>query len=165
MTGEDFRAAMSHQAGAVAIITVGAAGARTGLTATAVASVSDDPPTLLVCVNKTASAHAPIAARRAFGVNFLARQHEAIAAQFAGATGVRGEARFAVGDWSTARTGAPILADAAASLDCEVLQQVDAVTHSVFIGAVRAARHTLDAPPLVYFRSKFYGLDGCAPDA
>lgn len=159
MTNDEFRAAMSHQAGAVAIITVGETGARTGLTATAVASVSDDPPMLLVCVNKSASAHEPICVTRAFGVNFLSETQSDIAACFSGQTGLRGEARFGAGDWLTATTGAPILQDAAASLDCEVVQQIDAATHSVFIGAVKSAAHTLDAPPLIYFRSRFFGLD------
>ena len=68
MDSNSYRLLMRQQAGAVTIIAVGDAGNRTGLTATAVCSLTDSPPTLLVCVNRTASAHSPIRETRTFSV-------------------------------------------------------------------------------------------------
>ncbi|MEZ5854865.1 MAG: flavin reductase family protein [Hyphomicrobiaceae bacterium] len=75
MDATKFKNLMRHQAGAVTIITVGEPGNRTGLTATAMCSLSDTPPTVLICVNRNASAHAPIRACKCFAVNILAQDH------------------------------------------------------------------------------------------
>ena len=88
----DFRKAMRHCAGAVALVTVGREdGRRTGLTATAVCSLSDDPPSLLVCVNRNASAHPRIREERCFGVSFLGEEHVPLALTFSGQKGVEGD--------------------------------------------------------------------------
>lgn len=158
MQSERYRDVMRHQAGAVAVITVGDPGTRTGLTATAVCSVSDDPPKLLICVNRTASAHDPIGQRGAFCVNLLSRDQQEIADVFSGRTGLKGEARFATGLWSTLETGAPALQNALATLDCKVEEQVDAATHTIFIGRVMDGRFQDDAAPLLYFRGDYWDV-------
>lgn len=71
-----FRNVMRHQAGAVTIIAVGKPGNRTGLTATAMCSLTDNPPSVLICVNKSASAHAPIREHKSFSVNLLSHEQE-----------------------------------------------------------------------------------------
>ena len=96
MDANDYRAIMRQQAGAVALICTGQPGARYGLTATAVCSVTDDPPTLLACVNKGASAHDHIAASEEFSVNLLSDKHQEIAQVFAGMTDLKGDARLQV---------------------------------------------------------------------
>lgn len=158
MEPDQFRDAMSHQAGGVAVITVGAAPDRTGLTATAVCSVSDDPPTVLVCVNKSASAHNPIFDMGAYEVNFLAADQVAVAEAFSGQTGLKGEARYQVGRWEVGTTGAPRLVGAAANLDCRVVDKIDGGTHTIFIARVEASIHAPGSVPLVYFRSQFSTL-------
>ena len=127
-----FKTAMSCLAAGVTIITTVHDGQRAGLTATAVCSLSVDPPQLLVCVNQRAEAHGLIHRGSVMCVNLLARQHRDLAARFAGQGGVSGAARFAMGEWTTLRTGAPVLADAVASFDCLVSERVESSTHSIF---------------------------------
>ncbi|HYR66598.1 MAG TPA: flavin reductase family protein, partial [Reyranella sp.] len=105
-----FKKGMRHLAASVTLITTRHRDLRGGLTATAVCSVSAEPPQLLVCVNKTASAHDPIGEAGFFCVNILSPQHRKIAERFAGMDGVEGDERFHdMGEWSTLSTGAPVL--------------------------------------------------------
>jgi len=151
----DFVQAMRQFAGAVTIVTTIRDGARTGLTATAVCSLTAEPPRILICVNKTASAHQPIAKGGVFCVNVLGTQHIAIANRFAGRTAVDGDARFtADAPWITLATGAPVLADALANFDCTVHASHDFGTHSVYVGDVRAAASRSGAP-LLYSSGTF----------
>lgn len=149
---------MRHQAGAVSVIAVGREGDRTGLTATAVCSLSDTPPMLLVCVNRNASAHAPILSERAFSVNVLDAGQDAIASTFSGRTDLAGEARFVDDGWGTLQTGAPILTSALAGIDCRLGGHYETETHSIFIGHVVDAMTRDDGDPLVYFRSDYWTL-------
>jgi flavin reductase (DIM6/NTAB) family NADH-FMN oxidoreductase RutF len=158
MDSQAYRAIMRHQAGAVAIIAVGDAGSRTGLTATAVCSLTDSPPTLLACVNRNASAHKPIRARGSFSINLLARDQLALAMCFSGRAGLEGEERFSADDWGTLTTGAPVLKRALASLDCELVNEHGFDTHSIFIGRVRDGVFREHAEPLLYFRGDFWYL-------
>jgi flavin reductase (NADH)/cob(II)yrinic acid a,c-diamide reductase len=159
MDAQNFKQAMRHCAGAVALVTVGReSGRRTGLTVTAVCSLSDDPPSLLVCVNRNASAHPRIREEACFGVNFLAHEHMALALTFSGQKGVNGDDRFAFGQWATAVTGAPVLEDALVSFDCALRETFETKTHSVFIGDVRDVSFRVDARPLVYLRSAFHDV-------
>ena len=158
MDSERYRDVMRHQAGAVAVIAVGPVGHRTGLTATAVCSLSDAPPKLLICVNRNASAHDPIASTGCFSVNLLAEDQQEIAARFSGRTGAKGEQRFDGAPWATAVTGAPVLTTALASLDCRVDEQIAASTHTIYIGMVIAGRFRGDVAPLLYFRGDYWHL-------
>lgn len=156
---EVFRATMRHLAGAVTVIATGPEADRYGLTATAVCSLSDDPATLLVCVNRQASAHDVISANRCFSVNLLADDQEAVASRFSGRAGHRGEARFEGASWRTLATGAPTLVDAVAAFDCEVTQEHVFATHTIFIGRVVAATSRDASEPLIYLRGAFRRLD------
>jgi flavin reductase (DIM6/NTAB) family NADH-FMN oxidoreductase RutF len=158
MAPEDFRALMRNHAGAVTIIAVGEPGERTGLTATAVCSLSDDPARILICVNKSASAHDPIQSLRRFSVNILAADQAGVANRFAGREGIEGEDRFDDPDWTTLSTGAPVLVNALTSLDCEVAEHQQMETHSIFIADVRDGRSRGDVDPLVYFDGRFCEL-------
>lgn len=158
MDSKDFRNAMKQQAGAVAIIATGTVGQRTGMTATAVCSLSDDPPMVLICVNKNASANIAIKSSRSFSVNFLCSQQEEIATCFAGMTGLKAEARFVHGEWVTLETGAPVLTGALASLDCELINEHQYATHSIFIGAVKSVLSGEEVESLFYLRGKFTRL-------
>ena len=158
MDAQAYRAIMRNQAGAVTIIAVGDAGNRTGLTATAVCSLTDSPPTLLACVNRSASAHAPILTMRSFSINLLARDQHELAMAFSGRAGLEGEARFAPQEWITLATGAPVLKNALASLDCELTDEHGFDTHSVFIGRVRDGHTRENVEPLLYFQGSFWDL-------
>lgn len=155
-----FRAGMRKLAGAVSILTVGEGESRTGLTATSVTSVSVEPPTLLICVNRTASARAVLLAERRFAINVLSPSHQALADQFAGRNGEKGPARYAGADWTTLETGAPVLADALASFDCELDEAIERHSHIIVLGRVRAARITENADPLLYWSGAYRTLDG-----
>ncbi|MGE0155051.1 MAG: flavin reductase family protein [Reyranellaceae bacterium] len=152
MTAETatFKKGMRNLAGGVTLITTCCEGARGGLTATAVCSVSAAPPQLLVCVNKTASAHDPIGKSAIFAVNVLSTRHIALAMRFSGQDGVEGDARFSdKGAWRTLKTGAPVLADALASFDCELVKKVDVGTHTIYIGHIVDVA-VCDGSPLIY---------------
>lgn len=162
MDSQHFRDVMRHQAGAVAIIAVGPQGARTGLTATAVCSLSDSPPTILVCVNRNASAHDPISEIGAFSINLLSCKQQGIADAFSGRTGLKGEQRFDDTQWTTLETGAPILREGLATLDCRLSQRVDADTHSIFIGTVVEGAFNTTERPLLYFKGDFWEMSASA---
>ena len=155
MEAQQYRDLMRHQAGAVTLIATGKKGNRTGMPATAVCSLTDSPPTLLICVNESASAHDIIAETGSFSVNLLCPEHKDLVAIFTGKTGRSGEARFDDEHWETLKTGAPILKDALASFDCEVTDSKKVSTHTIYIGQVRAGRSRDEADPLVYFRGAF----------
>ncbi|MBL8832989.1 MAG: flavin reductase family protein [Rhodospirillales bacterium] len=155
----DFKNAMRRLAAGVTIVaTAGRKDGRCGLTATAVCSLSADPPQLLVCVNRDTAPNAAIARAGRFSVNVLATRHKALALRFAGVTGVQGDERFARGDWIAAATGAPVLADALAYFDCRLVDRVESGTHTVFIGEVRAAHSRKNGAPLLYAAGAFQAL-------
>lgn len=131
-----FKRGMRQLAGGVTLVTTLWQGERGGLTATAVCSVSAEPPQLLACINKTASAHDLILASGIFCVNLLATQHIKLCERFSGQHGTDGDARFNDGVWRSLQTGAPVLPEALASFDCETVRQVDAGTHTIFIGSI-----------------------------
>lgn len=151
----DFRVAMRELAAGVTIITAGREHGRRGLTATAVCSVSADPPTLLVCINRSAEGHAAITESGSFCVNVIAVEHQRLAERFAGRDGARGAERFEHGEWRALATGAPVLADAIAAFDCKLVQAIDAGTHTVFIGAVTATTVSPQRAALLYRAGSF----------
>src|SRR3954447_17941090 len=112
---EGFRLAMRQLASGVSIVTHGAGEHRVGLTATSVSSLSLEPPTLIVCVNRSASLHAELSVGGLFGVSVLGAQHTEIADRFAGRTGLSGAKRFDLGCWTTTSNNVSLLADALAA--------------------------------------------------
>lgn len=159
INAESYRALMRHQAGAVTVIAAGELGQRAGLTATAVSSLSDSPPTVLVCIHKRTGAHALIREARAFSVNILASDQQQVAERFAGKHGVSGEQRFQGLEWGRLVTGAPVLSRALASLDCVLHEQHAFTTHSIFIGRVVGGAFRAEAVPLLYFRGDYWDLE------
>ncbi|BAQ49981.1 MULTISPECIES: flavin reductase family protein [Methylobacterium] len=151
----EFRRCMRTVPGAVAVITCGEPGHRTGLTATAVCSLTDAPPTLLACVNGSASAHPVIRRTGRFAVNILSEADLDVAGRFAGRDGIKGEDRFEGLACTQAPGGAPILAEALASFDCVLEAEHRYGTHSVFIGRVLSAATDPTRPPLLYLDGRF----------
>jgi flavin reductase (DIM6/NTAB) family NADH-FMN oxidoreductase RutF len=142
------REGLRRLAKAVVVITCQHHGARYAMTATAVSELSMEPPSLLICVNRTASLHAPLSAKAGFCVNILHRAHTDISALCSGKA--KGEARFALGRWHADDSGIPYLADAQASFLCRHEQSVDYGTHSIVIGLVEKVLIHGNVDPLVY---------------
>jgi flavin reductase (DIM6/NTAB) family NADH-FMN oxidoreductase RutF len=157
--GDAFRLAMREFANGVALVTTGQGAHRTGCTATSLCSLSLDPPSLIVCITKASATLASLRINKTFGVNILTGAHQALADRFAGRSGLKGAARFAGSDWMTLVTGAPLLGDALAAIDCEVEEVLERHTHAIVIGRVAAVRRSDGDPALVHWRSKFQRLD------
>ena len=157
VTPQAFIQGMRQLAAGVTLITAACRGHRAGLTATAVCSLTAEPPQLLVCLNRQAETHQIVRDSGAFAVNLLAADQQWLAEVFAGTAGVYGDARFDEADWTTLRTGSPVLTPCLATFDCEVSDILPASTHSVVIGRVVALTLEPDLEPLVYVEGD-YGL-------
>lgn len=155
MTEAAFKAGMRQLVGGVTAIATALDGRKTGLTATAVCSVSAEPPRLLVCVNCRGETYEMIGASRAFSVNILAREHETLAKRFAGLLPLEQGDKFADGVWESAATGAPMLQDALASFDCRVSMIMDTGSHGVVIGDIQHVRVRDGGSPLLYSAGEF----------
>lgn len=156
-----FREGMSRLAAAVNLITTDGPEGRHGMTASAVCSITDDPPTLLVCVNRTNRSHDLFNGNGTICVNVLGGQHREIANAFAGRGGTE---RFGAGHWTTLATGAPALEEAVASFDCRIVERVSVGTHSVFYARVEAVKLGTAAPEsLVWFARAYHVLPSPAP--
>jgi flavin reductase (DIM6/NTAB) family NADH-FMN oxidoreductase RutF len=157
VTPQAFIQGMRQLAGGVALVTAAHGGRRVGLTATAICSVSAEPPQLLACINRQAETHDIVQRSGAFAVNLLARDQHRLAEIFAGTAGIYGEHRFDAAAWASLRTGAPVLRRCLASFDCRLVERVSAATHSIFIGRVEAVNFEPELEPLVYSEGD-YGL-------
>src|ERR1700742_4963030 len=145
-----FREAMSRLGAAVHVITTDGSSGKTGFTATAVCSVSDSPPTLLVCLNRGATSMPILRGNGVFCVNTLRAGDEIIADTFAGRTKIAREARFDAGEWSTLSTGAPALMSAVVAFDCRVIEIKAVASHDIYFGMVEAIHQGAPGAALVY---------------
>lgn len=156
ITADDHRYGMRHFAVGVSIISARDGDRRAGLTATAVCSVTADPPRLVVFVNKNVQASEVIMNSGALCVNVLSGEQEDVARVFAGMVkDVHGDARFDHGTWSTLVTGAPALEDTLASFDCRVIKVFDESTHNAFLCEILATRERNDGEALIYLNGAF----------
>lgn len=151
------REGLRRLAKAVVVITCRHEGQRYAMAATAVSELSMDPPSLLICVNRTASLYAPLAAGADFCVNILHSDHSEISSVCSGRE--KGEARFAVGDWAAADDGCPVLADAQASFFCRNDRAFDYGTHHVVIGRVEEVAINGEVSPLIYADGRYGRLE------
>jgi flavin reductase (DIM6/NTAB) family NADH-FMN oxidoreductase RutF len=153
-----FKQGMRQLGASVCIITTREAdGARAGLTATAVCSLSADPASLLCCLNLASNSFAAISRAGLFAVNVLCAADEAVARHFSTAPSSE---KFAQGDWIELATGAPILRSALASFDCQLERAVEAGSHAILIGSVRDLHLAPEAgPPLLYAQGLYGRFD------
>jgi len=145
-----FREAMSRLGAAVHVITTDGPSGKTGFTATAVCSVSDSPPTLLVCLNRGATSMPILRGNGVFCVNTLRAGDEIVADTFAGRTKVAREARFDTGQWAKLATGSPALMSAVIACDCRVIEIKAVASHDIYFGMVEAIHQGEPGPALVY---------------
>jgi flavin reductase (DIM6/NTAB) family NADH-FMN oxidoreductase RutF len=158
--GQAFRDCIARVPSGVNVVTTDGAIGLGGFTATAVASVSDNPPTVLVCLNRGSHQMRAFRENGVFAVNLLPAGGRAIAEAFAGRTGLTVPERYAIGRWSRLATGAPILEGAVMSLDCRLTEAKDVGTHTVLfgvvVGAVRGETRTDGAPEILIYHDRHY---------
>ncbi|MBR0873276.1 flavin reductase family protein [Bradyrhizobium tropiciagri] len=150
-----FKTALRNVSGSVSIVTSGRAPERHGLTVTAASSLSVDPSTVLVCVNKSAGAHDTIVRTGCFGWNVLTAGDVDLAQKFAGMDGSKGDIRFSEGRWAELVSGSPILIGSLCSFDCQVIGMHPVGTHTVFFGAVLGEVHRDNYEGLIYRQGRF----------
>lgn len=145
-----YRDAMANFAGAVHVATTDGPAGRRGVTVIATCSVSDNPPTILVCLNRENPNNDCFADNGVFALNTLAAGQEELSNAFSGLTGLSQDERFALASWETIATGVPTLADAVAVFDCQVVDTKDLATHRVYFGKVAGLRVGAALRPLIY---------------
>lgn len=152
-----YRQAMSSLGAAVNVVTSEGPRGRAGCTVSAVCSVTDEPPTVMVCINRDSRNAAAFRDSGALCVNVVSADQQGLAQLFSD-RGVAVEARFAAARWSRLVTGAPVLDEALASLDCEIRSITEVGTHDMFLCEVRALRMAEGGDALIYFGRHFHRL-------
>jgi flavin reductase (DIM6/NTAB) family NADH-FMN oxidoreductase RutF len=155
-----FRDVIGRFASGVTVITTAVEGTDFGTTASAVSSLSMDPPMLLICLNKTSDTRSAILQAGTFGVNILAEHQGQVAQQFAR----KGQDKFREVGIHRGRSGVPLVRDALAHIECEVEETVTGGTHTVFLARVREASGR-EGAPLTYFRGRFGRLESALDEA
>jgi flavin reductase (DIM6/NTAB) family NADH-FMN oxidoreductase RutF len=159
VSAAQFRGAMRHLAGGVSVITVGRGKDITGMTVTSVSSLSVDPPTLIVSINRESSSWPLLKRHGFFGVNILTADQLDIAERFTGKDGLKGADRFAGAEWITCASGVPLLADALAAVDCEVEDIVERHSHAIVIGRVLDMQLSTRTAALAYWQGQYVAID------
>ncbi|MCA8028948.1 flavin reductase family protein [Burkholderia cepacia] len=144
----DFKHAMRRLASTITVVTCAVDGRRFGMTATAVTSVCADPPSLLVCVNRSSSLHTPLEKTGRFCVNLLKVGQESVSAAFGGQK--KGEERFSEGSWLEDDIGVPYLASAQANVFCITATKLQFGTHTIFVGQVQNVISENEVSPLIF---------------
>lgn len=151
-----FRDGMSRLGAAITVLTSDGPAGRHGMTASAVVSVTDSPPTLIVCVNRRNRSHDLFVRNGVVAINVLGGRHKELSGRFAGND--QGD-RFAGASWSVLKTGAPVLADAEAVFDCRIVDVRPVGSHSVLTCAVEDVQLLSQKPEsLIWFGRTFHHL-------
>jgi flavin reductase (DIM6/NTAB) family NADH-FMN oxidoreductase RutF len=155
----DFRDAMRHLAGGVSVITVGRGRDISGMTVTSVASLSVDPPSVIVSINRSSSSWPLLVRYGSFGASLLSADQRAVAERFTGRNGLKGADRFAGAAWKTGISGVPLLVGALAAADCEVEDIIERHSHGIVIGRVRDLIVSPPTAALVYWQGQYVAVD------
>ncbi len=157
ISSESYRESLRHFPSGVTIVTVRSGENIHGLTVSAFASISPDPPLIMISIDHRHSANPYLEHEEAtFAVNILHRDQRNLSDRFAW---IKDEDRFKRGNWGTAKTGAPILEDALAWIDCTIYARYPAGTHTIYIGEVQATGIPRpEEPPLVYWNRGYRHL-------
>lgn len=149
----DFKRAMSQFASGVTVVTTAHEGQLYGMTVASFASLSLDPPLVLICVGRRMQTHAAIAGAGRFGVSILGRDQQQLSNHFASKI----DDKFQGVSYRLGRSGVPLLDGAICTLECELHEQLPGGDHTIFVGVVEQAQ-TDGSEPLVYFRSGYRQL-------
>ncbi len=153
-----FREAMSRVGAAVHIVTTDGPAGLGGITASAVTSVTVEPPMMLFCINKGSRCAAKVLQNGVFCINTLGRADQRLSDVFAGRTGHEQEERFAETEWRVLATGAPVLPSALVAFDCRLVESKEFGTHLVMIGEVEAVEIAPRADALMYAHREYWRL-------
>jgi len=159
VASDDFRGAMRHLAGGVSVITAGRGKDITGMTVTSVSSLSVDPPSLVVSINRASSSWPLLKRHGFFGVNILTADQLEVAERFTGKGGLKGAERFAGASWTTAASGVPLLVGALAAIDCEAEDIVERHSHAIVVGRVLDLRLSSRTAALAYWQGQYVAID------
>lgn len=150
----DFKRAMRALPAQVAVIASQAGDVRIAMTATAVTSLSAEPPQLLICVHKSARPAQVIRGAKAFAVNLTSTSQMDVANQCA-TPALEPEQRFEIGDWTrSAHLGQPMLTGALVGFECRLVSQAEHGTHYVFVGEIKGIQFG-DGAPLLYHDASY----------
>ena len=130
-----------------------------GLTASAVCAVTDEPPTLLLCINRDSEMNEAFKKSGVLCVNTLSPAQERLSPLFASMTGASQSERFLEANWSILATGAPVLTDAVVSFDCRITQSTEVGTHTVFFCEVEALQAGAESEGLIYFARAYHRIN------
>lgn len=156
VTPEAYRQGMASLAAAVNVVTTEGADGKAGFTATAVCSVSDNPATLLVCLNRSASVHGVFKDATSIAINTLCEGQDNLSNLFGGKAPMA--ERFESGEWVKSSTGAPVLSSAAVSFDCVITEVKSVATHDVIFCQVVDIKQNSDAGALLYYQRGYHQL-------
>jgi len=159
VTASDFRNAMRQLTGGVSVITAGKGRDISGMTVTSVSSLSVEPASLIVSLNRESSSWPLVKRYGFFGVNILTSDQLDIAERFTGKGGLKGVDRFAGARWLTRASGVPLLADALAAIDCEVEDIVERHSHAIIIGRVLDVTVSPRTAALAYWQGQYVAID------
>ncbi|WP_040519297.1 flavin reductase [Gordonia aichiensis] len=157
-TQREFRAAMANLSAGVTIVTTDGRHGRAGTTVTAVCSVTDTPPMMVVCINKSATSHDAFVANDTIGINVLGHEQQSVALVFANATDIPRERRFDDPRWDLHTFGVPVLSGAAASLVGRISSVSLQGSHSVLFVEIDEVATSADSGGLVYYQRAFHGV-------
>jgi flavin reductase (DIM6/NTAB) family NADH-FMN oxidoreductase RutF len=158
-SADDYRWAMRHLIGAVSVITVGRDDNVSGMTVTSVSSLSLDPPSLIVGVNRASSSWPLLREYGAFGVNVLNAGQIDIAERFSGKSGLKGVERFDRANWIVQPSGVRLLAGALAAIECEAEDVIERHSHAIVIGRVRHVQLSSHETALAYWHGDYVAID------
>lgn len=152
----DFKNAMAKLATAVSVVTTDGTAGRHGFTASAVCSVTDSPPTLLVCMNGNARAYESFVKNGVLAVNTLTAIQSELSNTFA--SPISQDERFATAQWTTLSTGSPVLDGSLVSFDCEISDIKEVGTHGILICKIVAIKHSDNTEALVYYHRGYHSV-------
>jgi flavin reductase (DIM6/NTAB) family NADH-FMN oxidoreductase RutF len=157
LTRDEYRRLIGCFATGVTVITAARGEEVRGMTANAVTSLSLDPLLLLICVDKRTVTHQFLEEAQHFAVNILAEDQEQVSRALASRDSE--DARRLIGyRHRPGHTGAPILEDCLAYVECRVTEVLEGGDHSIFIGQVEEGEVLREVPPLLFFRGKYSRL-------
>jgi flavin reductase (DIM6/NTAB) family NADH-FMN oxidoreductase RutF len=159
-----YREGMARFAASVHVVTTDGRAGPTGFTASAACSVTDDPPTLLVCLNRASQQHTIFERNGVFCLNTLSGHQREISELFAHRAGLPMRERFATPIWEKFETGAPVLRDALASFECRISEVREVGTHWVIFGEVQAIRTSKSPTALLYLNRSYREITLQKPD-
>lgn len=149
-----FRDAMSNLSSAVSIITTNGPFGKAGFTASAVCSVTDSPPTLLVCLNRTSSVYNVFKKNNVLCVNTLNSSQEDLSVAFGGKVPMN--ERFSYAKWEKLITTSPVLQNSLVSFDCEIVDSLNVGSHDVLFCKILAIKDNNDLDALIYFKRNYF---------